>query len=699
MYTDSWFAVLGVYKVKKNLIQDSKVKACILFMAVIFFISIWYDVFTVQDGLMHYVWAQTGDLLESSWMVATSQGRIMYFIYNILSLVPYLFDNLAVYNMFSFATIGFCAYSLWRLLSRHWSREAGFLGLLLYFAFAQADWSHNFFVSYIVVLQGAIAFCLLSIERLLTYYKDKQKKYMIQSALFLVIASSTYESFILYSILIFFIAILENNPAKLNMKKILTELRFHIVFMFIYLAVYFVFQKIYPSQYDANTIGNLNLFAAMKTISIYSVGMFPGTHFVRILLNEGVHVFNEIEILDFVKMILTGIAYFQLIKNGKDKEISKGKQVYYLLIMLMGTVLPCVLYGFTERHVTWTSNGTTSYGASYFSYYFWILLITIFCIWLYRIVKYKRVFVVCSMCIVMAVSFMTSISNRYFSEYFKDNYERYCSFKSLLSSDVFAEIEDASIIYIEGSTGIHGSFGYINSLANKYTGRNYEFVADYEQIDFSRQVYMIKRVDGAWILGWVDSNLETDKICVFLEKGSSGYSLIGQAEEGQEVYIDSQYAGYYDNTFIVPVAEDKDDMAVLEGKKIKMENLQVVDNVLENNAKFTCMPREGFHEKEGNFWWAMNHSVMNIKADDAVKVHISMDVIAAIDTANLKISIADQVYDFVVEPIETKIDIEIQLHEGDNFVNFECDGSILSSAEDSREKVIRIFEPNIFVVE
>lgn len=682
---------------REKLMRDSRVKICILFIAVTFFAGIWYGVFTVNDELVHYVWAQTGDIVGRAWGVATGQGRIMWFVYSICTIVIYVFDSLIIRNLISFSIILFCAYSLWRLLSRHWSRETGFMGVLFYFAFAQADWSHNFFVAYIGVEQGAIAFCLFSLERLLTYYKDRQRKYLIQSALCLLIASSTYESMILYSVLIFFLAILENYPVQLNVKKILSELRFHILFMLIYLAIYFIFRNIYPSQYDANKIGNLDLSAALKTTFVYSVGMFPGTHFFRIL-KGGVNVLNEIEMLDIVKMILTGAVYVQLVKKAEYKLEIKGKQICYMLIMFMGTILPCILYGFTERHVAWVNNGTTSYGGSYYSYYFWILIFAIFGIWCYQVIKYKRTFLIISTCAVMTVSLMTGISNHYFEDYFKDGFDRYSTFNKLLKSDFFAEIEEDAVIYVEGSSGIHGSFDYVNLLANKYTGRHHEFVTDYEQIDFSKQIYMIKKIHGAWILGQIDAGLRTDKVFVFMEKESDGYSFIGQIEDGQAIYMNGQSVGYYDNTFIVSMTDGREQNAVIEGKKINMENLQMVEEVLENNAIAEFMIQDGFYGKEGDFWWAMNHSVINIKAMDSMRVRLSMDVIASVDTCNLKIVTADRSYDYVVQPYETKVEIELSLDKGDNLVQLICDGEMLRSKEDPREKVIRIFQPDISIL-
>lgn len=685
---------------KKKITQYNKILFCILFLAITFFSDIWYGIFTVQDALVHYVWAQTGDFIKSSVSIAVGQSRIMYFVCNLCSLIPYYFDNLTIYNLFSFTTIIICAYSIWRLLSRHWSKEAGFLGILLYFAFAQADWSHNFFVSYIVVLQGIIAFCLFSIERLLTYFKDKQKKYLIQSALFLVLASSVYESFILYSILIFFIALRENYSTGANLKKLLKivfiELRFHILFMILYLVIYFTFRIVHPSQYEANTVGNLDLAMALKTTLIYSVGMFPGAHFLRIF-KEGVNVFRLTEMLDIIKMIVTGTIYIWLIK--KSTIVSKGKQVCYLLLMILGTILPCVLYGFTKRHVEWVNNGTKSYGASYYSYYFWILAITIFCIWFYHRTKHKRVFLFLSAGVVMAVSFMTGISNHYFENYFKENFDRYCTFRQILQSDLFGEIDQNAEIYVEGSSGIHGNFDYVNLLAQKYTGRSYKFVTEYERVDFSGQVFMIKKIDGAWVFGKIDSDLTTDRACIFMEKNSAEYSLIGRLESGQALYVDGQNTGYYDGTFVVSRSDDNDNIALLEGKSIKMDSLQVVNQVLKNNPQVTFLPQEGFYGKEGNFWWTMNQSVVNIQAVHPMKILLSMEMLSAVDTANLVITTADQSYQYVIEPAETKTELELTLHEGDNFIQFHSDGEILSSKEDPREKVIRIFEPDIRILE
>lgn len=396
-------------------------------------------------------------------------------------------------------------------------------------------------------------------------------------------------------------------------------------------------------------------------------------------------------------MVVTGTVYICLLR--KDVIVSKGKQISYLLLMVLGAVLPCVLYGFTKRHVEWVNYGTTSYGASYYSYYFWILVITIFCIWFYHHTRHKRVFLVLSAGVVMAVSFMTSISNRYFEKYYKVNFDRYRTFHQLLQSDLFIEMDPNAMVYVEGSLGIPMNFDYVNLLVQKYTGRSHRFLTEYEQVDFSGPVFMIKKIEGAWVFGRVDSELITDRVCFFMEKDYEGYSLIGQLESGQTLYLDGQNTGYYDDTFIVSRTDDDDNIALLGGKRIKMESLQVAGQVLKNNPSVSFLPQEGFYDREGDFWWTMNQSVVNIKPVHAMNILLSMELASAVDSSNLEITAADQSFQYVIEPDGTKIELELTLNEGDNFIRFHSDGEILSSEEDPREKVIRILEPDIRVLE
>ena len=655
-------------------------------VAIIFFSNIWYDIFTVNDALVHYVWAKTGNYIDSSWAVAVGQGRIMYFIYNILSLVPYAMDNILVYNICSFITIIFCTWSLFLFVKRVFSCELAYLATLLFLALAQADGSHNFFVAYILVLQGAIGFCLLSLERFAKYYEEEKNRYLVQSAILFVIASSAYESLIFYSLLIFAFGIFEMIKRHEKFWSLLYKLRFHIVFEGIYLAIYLGFRMLYPSQYDANQVGQVGFADILNTAVTYSFGLFPGTHFWRIKEHISIEKYMSFKIV--LKACLVGIGFW--LCTSKRIILRVKENITLLFIMAFGIFLPCIIYGFTERHVSWVKGGTTSYGASYYSYFFIIIVFTLLLILICQSFNYKKVVCVVGCLVVMLLSAATDLSNKYFSEIFKHNYYRYMAFNEMLESEPFSEIEDNAIIYVEGSNGIHGSFDYVNELAHYYTGKMYRFVTEKDQIDFDEIVYEIKYMDDAWCLAEIDDSGLCDSAYFYIMDNVEEFSVLGYTQEEQEIYLNGEFEGCFEGTFILPMDVIDRTYYKVEAVNMRYNMFQIAKEILEKNETVSFETAEGFYSREIDSWWGESEAKLICKSSKPTLLNVRMILASSTDSANMQIFVNNQKLEYCLVPSGVEVSFMLEVKNGQEEIRFSCDGNPLVSEEDPRNKVFRM---------
>ncbi len=681
--------------------SEKIIRASVLFgivlLMVIFFDNIFFSVFTVHDTWVHYVWARIGDYWESSWEVAMVQGRISYLFLNLFSILAYASNSIWIYNIISFGTITFCAFSLGKMMKMNSNTYVGLLCVALFFAFAQADEQHNFFVAYVglIGLQGAIAFVLLAMERLFTYYyKEKKRKYLIQSAMLLVLGSMAYEAIIFLSILFFLIAVIENNDEKdlkIKIRNIILELRFHVFFMLIYLFIYFIFRLFCPSVYEPTTIGNLNLALAFKTMITYSFGMMPGAHFFRI--KERINVWEYINVISIIKVLLVGAIYNLTLL--KSKLFSNTKQAIYTLIMAMGVFLPCLIMGFTKRHVEWIQNGVTSYGASYYSYYFIIIVIALFCVIFYNKTSFKKMFLILSTIIIVSLALVTDVSNRYFADIFKSSFDRCSAFNKLLESDPFKEIEEGATIYVEGSSGIHGSFYYVNELANSYTGKRYNFVTDFADVSCDADTYMIKAIDNAWVLGKINEKMEAENAYVFLYKPMKEYSMVGKIAESQVLKINGIEQGVFDETFIIGTNGTEVGYETITGESIKMDSIQISEGCLSSNAVIQIDLADGFYGRENGKVWSKGESCIKISNLDNLDFKVCMFILPAVKPCNLKVYVDNELFDYKLNQEGVSVEFDVDSTKTEFEVKFECDGEILSSIEDEREKVMLVYEPII----
>lgn len=681
--------------------REKIIRISILFgiglIMVIFFANIFFDVFTVHDTLVHYVWARTGDYWESSWIVAVEQGRISYVLINLLSILLYAANSIWIYNLISFGTLTFCAFSLGKMVKRYTNTYVGLLCVALFFALAQADGQHNFFVAYVglIGLQGAIAFVLFAMERLFTYYyKEKTNKYLMQSAVLLTIGSMAYEALIFLSILFFLIAVIENNDEKnlkFKIRNIIIELRFHVIFMLIYLFIYFIFRVFWPSVYDPTTIGNLNLRLAFKTMITYSFGMMPGAHFFRIM--RQINVWEYINVISIIKVLLVGAIYNLTVI--KSKLFSNLKQVIYILIMAMGVFLPCLIMGFTKRHVEWVQNGVTSYGASYYSYYFIIIVIALFCVILYNKTSFKKMFLILSTIIIVSLAFVTDVSNRYYADIFKSGFDRCSAFNKLLESNPFKEIEEGSTIYVEGSSGIHGSFYYVDELANAYTGKHYNFVTDFADVSYDADMYMIKAVDNAWVLGKINEKMEAESVYVFMHKPMKEYSIVGKIAKTQVLKINGIEQGIFDTTFIIGAIGTGAEYETITGESIRMDSVQISEGHLFNNAVIQIDLADGFYGREDGKVWSKGESCIKISNLENLGFKVRIFILPAVKPCDLKVYVDNELFDYKLNQEGISVEFDVDSTKTEIEVKFECDGEILSSIEDEREKVMLVYEPII----
>lgn len=466
---------------------------CLLTVAVctgLFYIYTSDCILTVHDDILTYMQTRQGNI----WQTALSDakhGRICHIPLTYLLCFPYLPDNPVFVRLCSIAAVSFDMLALYTLVKRNIDKTAAYLSCLLFISFAFVSNQHNLFVSYIVGHQIPIGFVLLSLSSFTEYYKNKKTRYLIISSLFLFLASVLYEACAAYIILIAFIAMYnsEGNIFR-NCCKIIYNMRFHILFMAVYLAIYLIWRKIYPSDYSGAKLFWGNIPQSIITLLRYSFGMTPGLPLAAILIKKYVsikEILNETDITIIIAPLITAISFYIAFP-----KIKKPKNTLTLIFFyLCGMLIPNIIISFTPKYTDWTQSNSYSYVTSFYSYFMMIPLFLLILKCIFKGTLKKHCIIILSS-LVFLVSLSACVNNIAWNIYFRKDLVKYKAFRNAVSEDYFDNLQSGTVIYIPDYSGIHNDMDLTAEFASIYTSSDITFENDSSKLDFSHPVIYMK---------------------------------------------------------------------------------------------------------------------------------------------------------------------------------------------------------------
>lgn len=685
--------------------ENDYIKYLVIFMigmiAIVFLKIIWYSALMIHDDMMNYCMARNGSTYTSAVETAKTQGRFMFFIITYLSQIPFMASNLIVYKIISYASITFSVAALGTLVYRHIDKTLAFLAVLLFFGFAQADGQHNLFVAYVLTHQIPIGILLLSIERQLEYYKTKRIRDLVISAILLTISSMIYEAFILFALLSFILCVIEHIRTKdIIIKKIIKDLRFHIIFMSIYLLLYLIWRALYPSSYVGNTFKFTSIRDSIITVLTYSFGLFPSRNFFRIW--KSIDISKFINYMVLIKALLVSLCFFLVIT--RVKKISFKKLSVILGVGILGMFIPNVLLSLTARHIMWVKAGTTAYVSSFYSYFFIIIVLSSLISFLYTSIKYKKTMVLISVCVLFFGSLATDISNQYYADISKDNLNKLEAFNSAVQSDYFMNIEDRAVIYMPEFIGIHLSMNNINWFTDIYTDKTYQFTNNKNELTFNEPTYAIKYDQGSdsiW-MAQINKEFETSEIVIVSNEGFSSKGVVIEQEGTGEISIENICSGSYGNTASIPINNDAVKMVTMKGDQLDTLDMSVVEGKLIDNEWYLLefssgiYPEEIWGENKAHWCQSEGKIILKNNSDSTSNVQFKFTTATGSgETGKLVITNGNFLTTCDISGDLTEMCINVSLQPGDNFLDFECSASPLVSATDPREMVFFIMNPTI----
>ncbi len=518
------------WMLKSSGLDNPKYRALIVLMvaavAIIFYQITYYCALYIHDDIMNYCFAISGKTQAYAEAVATSQGRIMFYPLTYLAHLPFWANDLLIYKMISYASISFSALALGILVYRHVDKALGFVSVLLFFALAQVSNQHNLFCSYVLTHQVPIGILLLSFERQLEFYKTRRTRTMVVSALLLTLCSMLYEAFILFALLTFLIGVAIHISKKdKNVLRLFLDLKFHIVFMAAYLAVYFVWRVLHPSAYDGNVVSLISLSATLQALFTYSFGLSPLRTFLS--LPPGTDYMRFFDIIFVVKGLLAAACLALVLRSVERFPLRRLLAICALC--LVGMLLPNLLLSVTQRRVEWVlNNGISEYVTTFYSYFFLIIIITCLLGFLYTRIRFKKTFLAVAMAAVVSVSVMTDIANAWYAATQENQLRRMMAVTAAAEEGMFNDIEENSIIYLPDYVGIHLDMNNMSWFSVIYTLHVFTFTNKAEDLKFDVPTY-IARFDADSHAFWfarIDADYRTDEITFVADEGFNNHDLL-----------------------------------------------------------------------------------------------------------------------------------------------------------------------------
>lgn len=672
------------------------------------FSIIWPVIFATHDDIVSYIVVKNEDVLKTTIASAKGQGRFWFLISSFLSHFPYIFDNVVVYKLISYASICFSVSALGILLYRNVSKESAYLATLLFFAFAQLDGQHNLLVAYVFSHQIAIGLILFSMERLLYFYKTGKKVNTIYSAILLFFSTILYESFILFSIILFFITLFYTNKRKLKFKQVIYDLKFHIIFMMFYLFMYFLWKHFYPGNYDGTKIQLTNLGDSLRVLILYGLARVP---LISTIFNYQTYKLSMIEPIYIIKGFIVAITVI-LILNKSKSLITIRFFLYSLLVCLLGIFLPVMLHSITPKYIGWVQSGSYAYLPSFYSYFFITALLSIFALLFYQFVngsKLKNIANISIFLLVLSISILTDINNENESKKFQVQLRRYEAFDNAVSSEYYHNIEDEAVIYIPDYEGIHYNMPNMDYYSSIYSDRHHTFTNKIEELDFQRPTYGFHydEESGSMLIGKLKENMMVDNVYIVSNDSLAEPTAIIYKNNKSVSSVQGDNSNNYGDIAILPKQINANYIEFI-GEDIDLYSCYLINRVLKSKDIQSLSMGEGFYQQEmwGNdiVYWCedIGKIILYNRYDKMKKVTITAKIASGDDAKSysLMLSSNEIEQEVSITASQQEFSFELLLQPGENVITLNCDAPpLVTTNGDTRELVFYVMNLNLMFEE
>lgn len=460
-----------------------------------FFWKTRYVIFGAYEEYELFYTVQKGDVFLWLDIVSRQSGRIGFYVLSWFWAGPMFIDNPMVYRIFLMLLVAVGVIVFFRLVYKHIDKQlAFFAAAVVVFGFQISD-QHNLLIAYSFLHFGFIS-VVLSTHLILDYCKGwKNYKAVAVSAALNFFACFLQENFILFYVLVFVIMFMygEQRLWFKRVGKTLWELRFHVAGGFVFLVVYFMFNR----YCGGGSYGGVSLclskpLESLKVLVLFMSGMLPGRTFLELVQTEGVNGLLRLVGKMDVVFIIFAVVCVSVFAYRSNKLKKAGKAI---TLLIMAALFSCVLHAVSSQYIGWVSEyDTYAYVPSYYCCFF---LTTAICILLNQVIgslkgRVKAVGVGILAVVMAGVMLMTVSVNNYYTAVFQEQYFHYEDYRNYFRECDFENLEADAQILLEDSYAVNPDLIKQSMTVYYYDAFYFNIVTNIKEIDATKTYYILK---------------------------------------------------------------------------------------------------------------------------------------------------------------------------------------------------------------
>lgn len=404
-----------------------------------------------NDELMSRFWSSQGFVAfyKHYFIEQIEKGRALSsFIIPITMYLGFIGQDTITFKFFQIISILLCLFSMNNLLKRIFKdKKHLILYSLIFLSFMQISFEPTVPNVFVTFYNISICLLLYSLSLFIDYLDTNNNKKIILSMIIFFIVELTYESFITYIPLYLLIVIYKKGLKNLfkSIKLVIIPIGVGVV----YLVLYVLSSKIFPSNYIGNQIGTINIINSFKiifTIGYYSLpGSYTTSDKYLYLLK---HYFNY-NTFDLVRIIIFAILFIIIFVSSVKSKSNNNKNIrlVYVLKILFASILSIILPIIPISVATMYQSmdiGKVTLGlpVSFFSYFGSVLLLTIIVIYISSNFKYGKYFM---LIILLVTSIEVQTMNSIFSREANKDFKRIQLIERFITSGIFDNLNNKKI--------------------------------------------------------------------------------------------------------------------------------------------------------------------------------------------------------------------------------------------------------------
>lgn len=488
-----------------------------------------------NDELMSRYWSSQGFLTfyKHYFIEQIQKGRALSCI--IIPFTMYLGfigQNSFSFKFFQILSIIACCLLFEKLISHATnSKKLSKMFTVVFLLFLQISFEPT--VPNVFVTFYNISLCLLfiSFTKYIDYLKFGKKKSLYSSMIMFFIVELSYESFVTYVPVFMLLFIGYLGIKKVKKDKIGFSLP--IITGVLYLILYILSSKLFPSNYSGNQIAGINIINSLKIIESLSFYSFPVSYIFSSKYRYLFNVYFDLSVLDIIRIVLTVLCAILLIilyLRKDEKKLTNSSVIKSVVICFFGVVLPIIPISVASMYQN-ANIGSITLGlpVSFFAYFCSSLLFTLI---MYKLLTSNDCLKTIGISLIIVAGFITQTMNSVFSRRANQDFQRIQNIENFVSSEVFDEysgktIYTTDLFQLNDALYIHDTYWteYANLHDNNVTFINKSINNNLEMnlLYIDNKYFIIEKQNGSKEL-YSKTNLDNQDITVndnamHLEKG------------------------------------------------------------------------------------------------------------------------------------------------------------------------------------